>query len=102
MFKNWAAWHWAAHGTGPHMALGRTWHWAARHWADFFPGRGRFGTLLSHPALLLATGNRGLGLKRKASEAGEAVEGLVKKAARADAGPFYPEDEDSDQRGQRA
>jgi hypothetical protein len=37
------------------MALGRTWHWA-----DFFPGRGRFGTLLSHPALLLATGNRGL------------------------------------------
>ena len=33
------------------MALGR-----------IFPGRGRFGTLLSHPALLLATGNRGLGL----------------------------------------
>ena len=31
------------------MALGRN-----------FPGRGRFGTLLSHPALLLATGNRGL------------------------------------------
>ena len=37
------------------MALGRN-----------FPGRGRFGTLLSHPALLLATGNRGLGRDRRA------------------------------------
>jgi hypothetical protein len=43
------------------MALGRTWHWAAHGTGpNFFPGRGRFGTLLSHPALLLATGNRGL------------------------------------------
>jgi hypothetical protein len=32
--------------------------------------------------------------KRKASEAGEDVEGLVKKVARAEAGPYYLEDED--------
>ena len=33
-------------------------------------------------------------VKRKASEEGEDVEGLVKKVARAEAGPFYLEDED--------
>ena len=38
------------------MALGRN-----------FPGRGRFWTLLSHPALLLATGNRGLSQRRRGS-----------------------------------
>ena len=43
------------------MALGRT------ALGRKFPGRGRFGTLLSHPALLLATGNRGLSLLQRAS-----------------------------------
>jgi hypothetical protein len=37
-------------------------------------------------------------VKRKASEEGEDVEGLVKKAARAEAGPYYIEDEDYGER----
>ena len=74
MLKNWAARHWAAR----HWAAR---HWAARHWAEIFPGRGRFGTLLSHPALLLATGNRGLSL------AGDPDGGRNQAGPRPDEGP---------------
>ena len=67
--RHWAARHWAAR------------HWAARHWAEIFPGRGRFGTLLSHPALLLATGNRGLGLMQAALQTAQQAAQAAQQAA---------------------